>query len=405
MVAPALFLLYLLSVAFEAPLRFLLSYIGVADVLYLRDFVAVFFIVYAFYCSWRFKDNLGPLHVCLFVLLVWFFGSVAAGVNVFSAVFGVKLFLPLFLGMAYAQLFGSGVFLNRFFVLALFLVSSGGVLVDYLFGPLVWDGVRFNTSFGVSEVSRVWWMDGGIRRIAGLTRSSNTAAVLVGVLALLLLFLLKNTPARIFVTSLALFVIYATTIRGVFVAFLGSLLLFAIVNSNLRVVGRLFLIFGVFLGLLAPLISWYVSLDYSVMRSAPGFLSSFADRIVVSWPETFDRFSVWVNWIFGLGVGEVGISKQVVTSTRIPPADNIFLYVFANLGLLGLGALIYSVMRVASIWRCEDDWLLFGVFFLMLYGAISNILDDAFGSLFLGVCFGVVFRARSKVDAPNVLTQ
>lgn len=388
-IACILLLFYFLSILLEAPVRYTLSVLGLGDVLYLRDLAAIACIAISFFlfCDDRLRI---VLLVSSYSLASIFILSVTLTSSIGSSLFGLKIFLPFLLGLAVV---GLSIKSNRgsyWFAVLAFIVTCTGVIADFLFGPFSWLGSTFESSFGSGVVAREWWIEGGVRRLAGFTRASTSAAVIIALSGSYLLVVLSSPFHRLAVAVFGAVCIYLTTSKGLVVAFaIVSLICLVSTDSRIRVpITRIFFVAFCVLGIFVPIFAWIVSLEYSAINAAPSFLMSFADRLVFSWPQTFGRFEYWFQWFFGLGIGEVGIAKQIFSVVRIPPVDNIWLYLYATSGMVGLGIFLYVSFLVYRMRSPYALVIFIQLLVLVCYGMVANIFDDAISCFVLGLVVG-----------------
>jgi len=408
-----IFYAQVLSITFEAPIRFILSKAHLTNALYLRDLFILSCIVGLVLRgpNTKIKDHLRNHSIVLiYVLLVALFMTVFVEGSLFSALFGIKLFNTFLFGLTCTLIAThkpKSVFNLAAFV---FLATCAGIFLNKALGVFPWDGTSYETAFGTVEVNRVWWIAGGERRLAGFCRASYTAAAIIAVTATILQLQLSRFIVKFVVTIIALAAIYLTTSKGVVIALLAtSLISFTKPASSIRVIiSSLGAASFALLGALVPFISWYLAPPINTLRHAPNVLSSFADRATNTWPGALNEFTYWYNWLIGKGLGGVGIASSFTSTIRVNPIDNMHLYLFGNLGVVGtilFATLAFQTIRAASS-RNNTNLTTVAVTVTILligYGNVTNILDDSFSPIALGMAWGLIsFAAKEKFEKLEV---
>lgn len=396
---------YVGTVAFEAPIRYILSMVGLENTLYLRDALLILCIAVAFFQGITNKrDGHWLIAASCYVLITYMFASIVMGRGLFHALFHFKVFLPLLFGMAIAPYVYRHKKLIFIFLAGMFAVSVVGVALDYFVGPLPWEGANFDTAFGSVATNRVWWVGGGQRRLAGFGRASYTVALMLGVTSVPLILLLKSFWLRGLIFIVAIVSIYATTSKGVALTYaLFGILSIPFRSELLRIrflsVGAIFLAFA---AAIIPVISWLAGFKTSALRSAPRMLGSFADRMINTWPNAFNDFSHWYEPIFGFGLGGVGLVRAL-QGVGLPfnAVDNLPLYFFMTFGVFGIVAYFMLIRSafVASRSKGPAALLQAGIWFLIFgYGATSHLIEDQFASITIGCALLLPFVIRRVVS-------
>jgi hypothetical protein len=396
-------LIYLSTLVLEAPLRMALSAIKLTTLLYARDLLAAVAIGVTLFSSHLVnKQNRNALLLCTYVLLTSFFASVALDNSVVSAGFGVKIFLTSLLGLAFSCFVCEDDSRLKKATIAIFVVTSLGVIANKIYGVFPWEGADFESAFGTSQVSKVWWVEGGVRRLAGLTRASTLAACAIGVTGAAMMLQWRNWLGRMVVFSLGIVSIYLTTSKGMVLAYaVAALIAFLPRDGQVqKLLAGTSTITYTLLILIAPFASWFSGVGSNFIRTAPRLLASFADRMTQSWPETFLNFKHWYQWLIGQGLGEVGISKQIISGmTRIPPTDNIHLYLYCNFGLIGTALFLALVITAMASLKKGLTPSFMAIHVSLGYGIIANIIDDAFNPIALCLCWGLLHLRNRAIQA------
>jgi hypothetical protein len=400
-----------ISIAFEAPLRFGLAKLHLSNILYLRDLL-IFSCVMAM--LWRPPaGDEGPflksrLQWLLFMVSVAFFTAVLMGNGIFSALFALKLFNITLFGLACTIVADKRPEFVTKLVIFLFISTALGIFLNKAVGQFPWDGESIETAFGTVEVNRVWWITGGERRLAGFCRASYTAAAILAITGSMLLFLTQKTLLKLAVAAVALAAIYMTTTKGVVIS-LVAVIMVSLAPAKSYSRSTLFTFWSIFFALLAlttPFISWYLELPANSVRTAPSMLSSFADRTANTWPEFLKAYQNWYNWILGKGLGGVGLASSFSSKlARVNPVDNIHMFIYGNLGLVG--SALFGVLALRMITTARSRQISTTVscacavaLVLVGYGTVTNIVDDPFSPIALAMAWGLMtLAARRELSA------
>lgn len=389
-------LIYLATLIFEAPLRMLLAKAHLATLLYARDLLAIAIICLVLFSQHvSYKRNRDVLILLSYILITSFFLSVAMGNNLFSAGFDAKIFLTSLMGVAASCYVEDQNPTLKKAVVAIFAITSLGIVANYFYGVFPWEGGEFESAFGTSAVSRVWWIEGGVRRLAGLTRTSTLAATAIGMTGAAIMLYWRNVIGRLIVFGIGMVAIYMTTSKGLLIAYTSAAFIALLShNSPLQKFAAKTITAAYFvLGLIAPFVSWFLDYSANSIRQSPRLLSSFADRVSQSWPDTLRNFQSWYQWVVGQGLGEVGISKELVSTKHVPPTDNMHLYMFCNFGLLGFALFsLFCFSVLASINRRGVTPAFAAIHVALGYGVVANIVDDAFTPIVLLLAWGILNR-------------
>ncbi|RZI86218.1 MAG: hypothetical protein EOP38_02150 [Rubrivivax sp.] len=388
--------LYITTVAFEGPVRYVLSHLKIATLLYARDLISASVILTGLVLQRpNFARQKLQLQLLIYLMFTALFGTILLGNAFFSGLFAIKIFATFLFGisaytsaLAYPKQF-------KYATVFLFCATVIGVLVNkFIIYP--WEGESFESAFGATDMSRVWWVAGGERRLAGLTRASPVAAGILGITGVAMLITIKNYWLRILVMVVGAAGIYLTTSKGLVLAFsaVAGLSLFPIKSPLRSFAGKSLATTFFLTGLLAPLISWAANPSFGFFRAMPHMLLSFADRIVNTWPDTLDNFHHWYNWLIGAGLGGVGLpslfSGKIKNYTVV---DNLHLFLMGNFGLIGTALFVLFFVRVFK--HAQNQRGLSNAAFAVAvmglgYGIVTNIADDAFSPIALGLAWGLL---------------
>lgn len=394
--------IFLSTLILEAPLRMALSAIKLTTLLYARDLLAVAAVAVAMFSPHVLnKHNRNALQVCAYVLITAFFASVVFDNSVVSTGFGAKIFVTSLLGLAMSCFVAEDDARLRKATIAIFVVTSLGVIANKVYGIFPWEGADFESAFGTSQVSKVWWVEGGVRRLAGFTRASTLAACAIALCGAAIMLQWRSLWGKLLTFAVGITSIYLTTSKGVVLAYaVAGIIAFLPRDGQVQklMAGGTTVLYTL-LVLVAPFLSWFSGVGSNFIRTAPRLLASFADRMTQSWPETFHNFKHWYQWIIGQGLGEVGISKQIISGmTRIPPTDNIHLYIYCNFGLIGTALFITLVCTAMASLKKGVTPAFMVINVSLGYGIVANIIDDAFNPIALCLCWGLLHAGNRALS-------
>lgn len=389
-----IFVCWLATGVIEGPLRGGLSTVGLANVLYLRDLVMVAATALAFLRPWTRGEPLAPG----LVLMGWGFGvhlciAILVGGNLFNALFGMKIFFPVLYAVAIYPAAQKNFPLLCRAMTVFFIVSVAGVFANHLLGPMPWEGLAYDTAFGSVQTTRVWWMEGGLRRLQGFARASFDAAMILGVSGVVVLATARRAWVRMLVASLTLWAIVLTTSKGMVLAFaIASLWLVPSPRTPASFgIGRLLAAALLVLTCALPTTFAVVQVsEYPV--DIPPLLSSMWDRFSWMWPMAFASVPDHFGAITGAGFGGIGTPQGLVP--RPNSADSVFAYYYATFGLIGLAYLAFPLLAVMRR-QAENDrqgFVWAGLLIIAYgYGLATNMIEQPFFCGVFGLLYGKAF--------------
>lgn len=399
--------IYITTVAFEGPVRFLLSYLKIATLLYARDLISASIILTGLVLKrTNFERQKTQLQLLIYLLVTTLFATIFLGNAFFSGLFAIKIFAIFLFGLsAYTSILTYPKHF-KYATVALFFITAAGVLVNKFY-IYPWEGASFESAFGATDMSRVWWVAGGERRLAGLTRASPVAAGILGLTGVAMLITMKNYWLRLCVMFIGAAGIYLTTSKGLVLAYTGvaSIALLPMGSSLRSLAGKSLATVFFLVGLLAPLISWVVNPGFGFFRSSPFLLSSFADRIANTWPATLNNFKHWYNWLIGEGLGGVGLPSLFSGRTAdYTVVDNLHLFLMGNFGLIGSTLFVLFYIRIfkhAQNRRGVSNAAFTVAVMGLGYGIVTNIADDAFSPIAMGLAWGLLSQPEEAHATPD----
>jgi predicted membrane channel-forming protein YqfA (hemolysin III family) len=387
--------IYLLLYAFEGAIRYALYSIGMDNAILLRDALVLAPLILLLIAQAR-RMRIHPAYWA-FAAVIALHGAIAY-LNIrttLPVVYGTKLLVNVLFGFIAARelvLPGRKVLTLLSIV---WLASVVGVGLDKFVTSFPWTGLETHVG-GISvDVSRGWDISEGFdKRAAGFTRSSISAAMLIATLALIIVPRMGRYLPRLFVLAVSGAAIFFTTQKGAFAAIVAVMAVFACPDwSRYRLM--LWLCLGwVAVDIALPLFT----ADLRMAENGGVFsLSSFAMRITGTWPEAWRWIGNNDVFPFGVGLGGIGGAQRFYAQNFFNPSDNLFIFLYANFGVLSLFYLAWMV------WQAVDQPFdlrqiaiapLAILAFNLGYGAALSMLEDQVSALYFGAAVGMLWQLR-----------
>jgi hypothetical protein len=399
-----IYLGWLATGVFEGPLRGGLSAIGLANVLYLRDLVMVTATALAFARPWtRGLPQPPGLFVMAWVLAVHLCIGILVSGNLFNAFFGLKIFFPVFYALAMyptvEKEFG-------FFIRAMalfFVVSAVGVFVNYFVGEMPWEGITYDTAFGSVATTKTWWMEGGVRRLPGLARTSVDVAMILGVSSVILAAVANSLWARALIIGVAVWAIVLSTSKGMVLAMAIAALW--VVPSRQSAfsfrIGRALAALLLVLTCALPSVFAIVTVTEHPL-DIPPLLSSMWERFSWMWPTAFASVPDHFGALTGAGLGGIGTPLGLIPLAN--SADSIFAYYYVSFGLIGLVYLAFPMLALFGREAEHDSRSFVWIALLIItygYGASTNMIEQTFFCGVLGLIYGKAFAVWRRRGEPQ----
>jgi len=390
-----LVILYLLSYVFEGLLRFVLSKAHLASLLYLRDLLPVVTVIgmLAAWIGGRYRPSVLLISITL-LAFHFFIGFFFLG-RLFQQLFGIKIFLPMMLGLAVGAIGMVSTQQAKRLATWLVLASVGAIFVNYVV-PFPWEGADFDTVFGSGTQSRLWTA-GGVRRLGGVARASYDAASILLCGSVVIAATYRGVWLRSALLILAAAGIVLTTSKGAVIALtalIGTVLI-SQGGTRLGVLRFCVLVCGG-VAVLAPILSLLVDVRMrSLTGTAAWLFSSYAERMEYTWPDAFKILTEHGNLLTGRGLGGVGTAQQYGEGRWYTPADNVFVYWTLAFGVMGW---VYGATIFTRLMRWDGDTvterlLVFGFFAAaMTYGVTANLMEQPVVCFGIGYAVAVIFR-------------
>lgn len=390
-------LLYLSSFAIDGLLRHVLSALGIASFLYLRDALIAGALVWiALKLAVHGGNLLVAVPVALYCLTCHFLLGLYQGASLFSALFALKIYLPLVFGLSVAEAVAANPTFFKRTILLIWIVSLAGVILNDYLGSFPWEGSTFDTAFGSVNTVQHWWTEEG-SRLPGFARASYSAAMALGLSGSILVALVRGVAWRATISIASAYAIYLTTTKGMLIAF--SIVLAwqwlcrpAHRGGDAGIVVVMLLAFATVSA--PPLI---VAFDLVASPAQGIFTSMYSlwDRFANMWPQSFALIENPVQAVVGKGLGAIG-TAQIYGDLRTAPlyGDNFFVYqyvVFGAFSLLYIGVLLRDIARTR--FHCPSHLLsaVIGIFLIVFaYGFTGNMVEEPFLAVIAGIAWGLL---------------
>jgi hypothetical protein len=395
---PALFgfvaFLYLSIYAFEGVIRYALDNIGLSDAILLRDGLTILPSVLLL-LKQAFRFRVHPAFV-IFAGIVLLHGTLSAA-NLHTplpAVYGAMPLINVLFGfIAARQLMRPGK--RVLWILSLiWLASVVGVTLDKFVYTMPWTGLEARIGGITGDVSRRWDITGFDKPAAGFFQSSISAAMLVPMLALLLAARTRRWLIRVSVLGVTLGAVFLTTQKPPIIAIATvGLLMLAPWRMRYRLLCAACVGFAA-LDVALPLVT--AGLVVTEGGGVFGF-GSFGIHIMQTWPSAWKWIANNGIFPFGVGLGGIGGAQRFYAEGVYDPSDNLFVFLYANFGLLGavyLAWAVYQGLRLPDKIRPAAIGALAILAFNLASGAALSMLDDQMSALFIGASVGMLWQLR-----------
>lgn len=312
-------------------------------------------------------------------------------------VYGAKLLINVLFGfMAGSILTHPSRRVLRLFIFLWFTGMIGLAIEKFLFS-MPWVGMSASIGGITVDVARNWdIVDPLAKRVAGFTRSSISAAAIFPILALIIAARTRSWMLRALVLLVTAGGVFATTQKGSLVALMVVLAILLAPKrwhvTLLRITCIAFILLLVALPLVTPGL---------MMTTEGGVFSmmSFAMRFQLTWPEAWSWIAGNEIFPFGVGLGGIGGPQRFFAPDFVNPSDNLFVFMYANFGVLSyvyLGAICTIIFRIPRRPPPEAIGALATLTFLMGYGAVLSMIEDQMSALFIGAGAGAVWQMRVR---------
>jgi hypothetical protein len=391
---------YLLSLALEGMLRYVLAVGGLPDALYFRDVIPTGTLVFIFLRS-LLREGKVEVPIALSAAVLAFHAAYAAmmGVSFFAIAFGLKIFVFIPYGIAMWPLVRRRRDRGLTFMSIVFAVSVAGVFANFVVGKLPWEGLAYETAFGAVSTTRTWWIPGGISRLPGFTRTSFNAAMIIGITGVLALVRFRDTPMRLAIAAAALGAIVLTTSKGMILAFPVAACWLMLQAHRPAMRGYTLVAIFCAATIALPLLIVFGDVGSAMPSSHfPTQLVSVWDRFTMMWPRAFALLPEGPAGLLGAGLGSIGTPQLYGgASHQFNPADSLAVFMMINFGVPGLWYCAIPALAIRRVAAAEsaDTYRAYVAILLLAYayGLSISMIEESFFSIFFGFCFGAVGSA------------
>ena len=351
------------------------------------------------------RGRLNGLYLSVFIICTTFatVGFFYTG-NALQVGFGLWILLPLLFGvLSYPT------FRRRWARLDLplgwlWLVAVVGVFISSTYA-FPWVGFSYEVRGMTVEGARQW-STFGVFRLGGFSQTSFSAANQILLLGSFVVASSRRWGWQLVVWLASGAAIYLTTTKSILGIFVLLSLFLALERFVPRPAWRLLPAVITVVGIALPLSTLVI--DYALdlgSRLSQALFLSFDARLTDTWPQTFELIAQQGDILLGRGVGGIGTPQQYFEPTsQLPsPGDNLFLYLYA---LVGVSALPMMLVYALSTTRLElrdrlDSFFFMVVLSTLLLGVTSNVLESGIFAFFFGLSLRHVLATRQWQPGPK----
>lgn len=398
---------------FEGVVRYILGFVGLSVLVYLKDMIMISIILLSLIHFVR-KDQLSKAFLGLsFVLIYGLTRSIWLDINLIQALYGLNTYSTLIAGflLAYCFLDDERILLKVFRIVSPIVVV--GLLLDLLV-DLPWQGYTYSLSGLEIEGNRDWVAGGIFQRLSGFQRSSSESAmILVTLIVFYLVNLIKLNKFKVRFYDVILLIastlgVILTINKSAMLLLISLFILVTLLYLHRKIVAsekivisiliKFFILVNFLYGVIPILIS--ILNTNSAIINLKGFsnlaFGSFIDRMHRVWPEALNLIETQSHLIFGGGIGSIGVAQIYFDPLRYNPADSVYIYILVTFGLVGcLGVVLLVLLTMTvSINKKNTHYLLISLTVFLCYGATINVIETVGLSTLIGILIGLFFKNR-----------
>ena len=402
----ALIRIYLIIMIFEGAIRYVLNIFDAAFLIYIKDAI----IILLFILSIR-KIELNKKSITMFIIfsISLVTGIIYVGNIKQIAFFILKVLMIFIVGMMQYKNIIEDFKRNTKFYKICYIVTITGVILN-MFCTFPWEGLEYELSDDLIINASRAWSTGGVKRIAGFSRASYSVASQVVIFSLLIMSNIKRTYKRIIIYIITSYIIWITTTKGILIAYI--IVAFTDLNfiKNRKNICKLIATAGIILMVGLPLFSTVCDPVFNFLKNNVEkttywrYISSFEARVKGTWPDSFEKVITEGNFILGKGFGGIGAAEQLFGVNTTTPGDNMFVYMYATIGITALIVIIWILLRLYKLKISEkEEKNIYNILLIIIfYGIISNIVEEPILCLCLGICVGYIMNYNTKrIGAKN----
>ncbi|MAO66101.1 MAG: hypothetical protein CL666_13990 [Balneola sp.] len=380
--------------AFEGVLRYFFSILQLEPLLYVKDLIILYLIIYFFFEKIKYY-KLSEIQFYIVLLLTY---SSLIGLIYLSSfaqiLFGFKVLIPLIVGMVGFQFFIKNRNKLSYSFIALGMITAFGVLLDLYF-PLPWTDLTFEIGGVDVQSSQEVFVAGGFGRISGFARNWSVSAMIMMVSITHLLFL-SSVKWKLPISLLLFVMVIITTNKGIIV---GTFLVISFYIFKRFKIGEHIYRFGykilIALTVLLPFFAGYI---YSTFQGQLEGIyrivfNSLFVRFSENWPEALELITVHGNPLLGRGLGSIAASQKIFEANLYNPADNYFLYLYAIVGFISVLILVLTIVHIRRLnFKNNIDAFCFAILLASgLYAIIGTLIENPIFGFFVGIAYARLF--------------
>jgi len=377
--------LWFAFIVIEAPLRYFFYSLGLPSLVYFKDVLLIAVFLY-FVLQTSATGRISKMMLTLLALMLYgLIVGLINGLSFMQTAFGLKIFLTFFVGF-----------------MAIYIL-----------------GVERKDAYGVTIPGSIEWWTLGLPRLSGFGRVSYETAILLFCMAALYLTVTlyggeRNRGKwkiydRLFLL-LSFVGIVLTTAKSSILAFLILMLFYLFLKKAVGSGDKFNRTAGMIIKALLVLIFIYGVVPPILAATAPktitGWLNSddllmaaisasYVERMEMMWPDAYRLLSDGYMYFTGRGLGGIGASQRYFEPARYNAADNVYVYLLVNFGivilLLMLGWIMYKIFKL-NIGRRGNIYFLTFALILFSYGATLNVIE----SPTLTICLGFLLALWNR---------
>jgi len=384
--------LFLLESIFSGALRYGLANVHLSALIYIPKFLLLLAVVVVPLAR-------GRLNISFFLISLALFGYMILGLVILpsqkQALFGIWILVPFLFGLLAGPLLIREPKELCGLIAFMFWVAWLGLIIN-TFVNYPWIGSSYHLA-GVSlETSRQWYNSFSLSRLPGFSRASFTVASQLLMFGVFLVFSLRSNIVRVLTWMAAGLGILLTTAKGPFGAWLIISVYLVTQIWGLKQLWNVPLILVAVAVAALPVSSLLVHYSFYLGHlSGANPLSSFSDRLDWMWPESLKLISQPWQWFIGRGIGGIGIPQKFFSGRHFMPADNFFVYLCVDFGLLGAVG-FFTICVWAALRHHRSALTLIGSGFatilaVLAYGGVVNVVEDSMLMLFIAFQIAIAF--------------
>jgi len=311
--------------------------------------------------------------------------------RIVQPIFALWVFVPVYFGMVAAPLAFQPHRYKSAILLSLAMLCAGGVVVHNSVA-YPWVGLSYEVA-GVEVAGAREWVAAGKQRLSGLARSSFDVAGQILIFVSLVALSTRLLVWRLLLWGLGAYAISLSTSKGVFLSLLMVVVTVELLRYRAAWGVRGVIGLGYVWLLVPPILGW--SKDWTELARTDinhPLYGSFIDRMHDMWPRALELVTEHGYFIFGRGLGGLGVPVGMFEPKLANAGDNLFVYLLVIFGVLAIPLMLLGLvvlLRMCSYLQhtAVQQALLLAVA-IIWYGGVSNILEHAV----MALAFGMVCR-------------